>query len=421
MKDLEELALKKRIVMNYGTEKPQLDQQLHVLFGADTHREPALAQNGTGVRFTGIDLSRPLNPEQANFLLDALSQFRIVCIAGQDLTRFSLAHFERFANHWGAPIPHPNNFMRGGKPAQQDGASDGPIELLPYEKRAVTAVDKTFPGQLQCLPHESPTVLVTSNFRGIMQEGETRISAGGSWHTDIEYEPLPIYVSMFLAHHSPVSRDAPGGSWVQASEDDTPHPYYEGSSDQLMRLRKQLPLNGETAFADTAAAFAALPSEEQAAMEGIQLRRRLNDGDEGWLAPLVRINPRSGIKSFHSPIWASRPKVRPAVEVHGMTMEASRTFLDRLEAHVLQPEFRYDHLHIPGDVTIWDNFMTLHNSPPIKSNISAIEDARLLYRLSCKGTPALSLPRRDDAAWLAAHVAGGYSTPQEIIDVKTVS
>ena len=117
-------------------------------------------------------------------------------------------------------------------------------------------------------------------------------------------------------------------------------------------------LNGETAFADTAAAFAALPRTEQTALEQVQLRRRLNEGDEGWIAPLVRTNPRSGIKSLHSPIWASRPRVRPAIEVEAMSAEASRAFLDRLEAHVLQPEFRYDHPHAPGDVTLWDNYMT---------------------------------------------------------------
>ena len=184
-----------------------------------------------------------------------------------------------------------------------------------------------------------------------------------------------------------------------------------------MRLRKNLPLNGETAFADTAAAFAALPLAEQDELERIQLRRRLNEGDEGWLAPLVRTNPRSGIKSLHSPIWASRPRVRPAVEVEGLSVEESRVFLDKLEAHVLQPEFRYDHLHAPGDVTLWDNYMTLHNSPPIKANIKSLDDTRLLYRLSCKGESALSLPRCDTPEWLRAHIAGGYTTPPEIIEL----
>ena len=404
-------------IISQGMEQP-LDERLRELFGAEAHSEGPLAESGAGRRFTGIDLCRPLSEEQVALLLDALSQFRIVCIAGQDLEAFSLAHFERFANHWGAPVPHPNNFMRGGKPAQQDGDSDGPIELIPYERRTVAAVDITFPGQLQCLPHESPTVLVAANFRGEAGQGEARVGSGGSWHTDIEYERLPIYVSMFLAHKAPVSRDAPGGNWVQDADGGDPRPYLEGSDDELMRLRKRLPLNGETAFADTAAAFAVLPSEEQVALECVQLRRRLNEGDQGWLTSLVRTNPRSGIKSLHSPIWASRPRVRPAVAVEGMSMEDSRAFLDRLEAHVLQPQFRYDHLHVPGDVTLWDNYMTLHNSPPIKSNINSIDDARLLYRLSCKGEPALALPRRDETEWLTAHIAGGYTTPAEILDIS---
>ena len=403
--------------MNDGTKNQQLERRLQELFGGDAQCEYPLAQSGAGVRFTGIGLCRPLSEDQVGFLLDALSEFRIVCIAGQDLARFSLAHFERFANHWGAPIPHPNNFMRGGKLAQDDGASDGPIEWVPYEKRRVAVVDKFFPNRLQCLPHESPTVLVVSNFNEKSEKGGFRVSSGGSWHTDIEYEVLPIYVSMFLVHSVPVAREAPGGYWIEAPGAADPKPYFEDSDVKLMQLRKRLPLNGETAFADTAAAFAALPVDEQTALERVQLRRRLNEGDVGWLAPLVRTNLRSGIKSLHSPIWASRPRVRPPIEVEGMTMEQSRAFLDRLEAHVLQPQFRYDHAHTPGDATIWNNFMTLHNSPPMKVKITAIDDARLLYRLSCKGEPALSLPRQDNPDWLAAHVAAGYSTPQELLDV----
>lgn len=403
--------------MKHAIDKQGLELRLQTLFGDEARSEHPVAGSSTGVRLTGIDLCQPLHEAQVEFLLDVLSRSRIVCIAGQDLARFSLAHFERFANHWGAPIPHPSNFMRGGKPAQQDGASDGPFELIPYDKRKAAAADKTLSGRLRCLPHESPAVLVATNLLGKVDGEGTQLLPGGSWHTDVEYERLPIYVSMFLAHCSPSARDAAGGTWIDEPGADVPDPYFDGSDDELMRLRKQLPLNGETAYADTVAAFAALPAEEQVALQGIQLRRRLNDGDEGWLAPLVRIDPRSGLKSLHSPVWASRPGIRPAIEVDGMGMQESRDFLDRLEAHVLQPQFRYNHVHVPGDVTIWNNYMTLHNSPPIKANINSIDDARLLYRLSCKGEPSLSLPRGDDPAWLAAHIAGSYSTPQQIIDV----
>ena len=111
----------------------QLDQQLRQLFGAHTYSEGPLAVSGAGRRFVGLDLCHPLNLDQVTFILDALSQFRIISIAGQDLTAFSLAHFERFANHWGAPVPHPNNFLRGGKSAQSDGDSDGEFELIQME------------------------------------------------------------------------------------------------------------------------------------------------------------------------------------------------------------------------------------------------------------------------------------------------
>ena len=189
-----------------------------------------------------------------------------------------------------------------------------------------------------------------------------------------------------------MARDVPGGNWVQAPDDDKAHPYYEGSDRELMRLRKCLPLNGETAFADTAAAFAALPPTEQAALERVQLRRRLNEGDEGWLAPLVRTNPRSGIKSLHSPIWASRPRVRPAIEVEGMSAEASRAFLDRLEAHVLQPQFRYDHPHAPGDVTLWDNYMTS----------AQLATAQVEYQLARRCPAAVPLELQGRASPVAA-------------------
>ena len=394
---------------------PYLEHRFATIFGEEVQFERPLAASGMGARVLGIDLSNPLCSAQVELLLDTLSHSRLLTIAGQDLERFSLAAFERFANHWGAPVAHPSNFLRGGKPAQQDGASDGVIEYQPYADRRVATADTVLPGQVACLPHESPAVLVATNLLDQDDRKEFRLKDGGTWHTDIEYEQLPIYVSMFLAHHVPVARDAPSGQWVEPPTESGPAPYFPGSDDELMALRKCLPLNGETAFADTAAAFAALPSEEQAKLEAIRVRRRLNAEDEGWLAPLVRMDPRSSVKSLHSPVWASRPGVRPPIEVDDMTPDESRDFLDDLEKHVLQPEFRYDHMHTPGDVTIWNNYMSLHTSPPIKIGVNRSEDARLLYRLSCKGAPSLNLPRNDDPTWIMDHIAGGYRSPESIV------
>ena len=429
-----------------------VDARLRALFGPDAQAEGPLAVGGGGRRYRGVDLRRPLSEAQVAFLLDSMAQFRILCLAGQNLESFSLAQFERFANHWGAVVPHPNNFTRGGKPAQGDGASDGAFELIPFEKRTAARVDQT-PVPLTCLPHESPAVLVVSNLRGaaagkdpsfisdpngnpadearnahrfaVDRNVRAFVSGGGSWHTDIEYEPLPMYVSMFLVHGAPTRRDAATGTWVTnpptgayfgpAEPEGAPVSAWAEGYEELSRHRELLPLNGETAFADTAAALAALPLEEQEWLSTVRLRRRLNAGDLGWEVPLVVTNPRSGLRSLHSPIWASRPRVRPPAEVVGMSVEEGRGLLDKLEAHVLSPRFRYDHVHTPGDVTLWDNYMTLHNSPPSKGCTDDVGDARLLYRISCKGEPALSLPRRDEEVWLQEHIAFGYTTPPDIL------
>ena len=396
-----------------------IDQRLRKAFGASAGTEGPLAVSGAGLRITGIDLSAPLSPEQAAVLRDALAEYRIVTIAGQDLESFSLAHFERFANHWGAPLPHPSNTR------QRSGAESWNrrhVEFLPLEERLAGQVNAAFPGQLQCLPHESPAVLVLANVRDVREAGERQTARqlfrGSSWHTDIESDPVPLWVSMFLVHKVPVARDAPGGTWVcdPQLEDPQTFPYFEDSDPELMRLRKRLPLNGETAYVDTAAAFAALPDAEQARLSSIRVRRRKVPGSDGLLAPLVRTNPRSGLKSLHSPLWVSRPRRGGPIDVEGMTPEESRAFLDRLEAHVLQPEFRYDHVHTPGDVTLWDLFMTLHVQPPTKENVESLDDVRLIYRMSCKGEPSLTLPRQDSPEWLDENIYLAYKTSREIIE-----
>jgi alpha-ketoglutarate-dependent taurine dioxygenase len=182
------------------------------------------------------------------------------------------------------------------------------------------------------------------------------------------------------------------------------------SDPELLRLRRALPLNGETAFADTAAAFAALSPSEQELLSRTRVVRRVNPGDAGTISPLVVANPRTGVRSLHSPIFDARPGVRPAIQVDGMSVEDSRLFLDRLEAHCLQPCFRYDHLHTPGDVTIWDLFSTLHCIPPQLRSVNSLGDVRLLYRISTKGEPCIELPRKDDEDWLSEHIAGGWRT-----------
>ena len=118
---------------------------------------------------------------------------------------------------------------------------------------------------------------------------------------------------------------------------------------------------------------------------------------------------------MHSPIWASRGKNIAPVELDGLSERASREFLDELEAHVLSPKYRYDHTHAPGDVTIWSNFSTLHNAPPAKAIINRPEDARLMYRISCKGEPRHTLPRNDPEHWIQENIVPAYRSPSALL------
>ena len=396
-----------------------IEGRLQDAFGAHVKSEGPLARGGAGFRISGIDLSEPLHPDQVEALLDALGHYRIMTLADQDLNAFSAAHFERFANHWGAPLPHPSNFKRLGNTRYYEP------ELLPLEERPSTRVNAAFPGELRCLQGaDSPAVFVVTNVRDLSDEERRagpKLIPATTWHTDIEHHAIPLHVSMFLVHKAPVAREAPGGTWVPewvpGPDDAQTDRYFEDSDPELLRLRRSLPLNGETSFADTAAAFAALPNAEQARLSRIRVRRHsYNRNDSAALVPLVRTNPRSGIQSLHSPLWCPRPPTQIPLEVEGMSPEATRAFLEEIEAHVLQPEFRYDHAHTPGDVTLWDLFMTLHVAPPSKDNIRSLDDARLFYRISCKGEPALTLPRHDPPEWVREHIFLEYTTPSEVIE-----
>lgn len=176
----------------------------------------------------------------------------------------------------------------------------------------------------------------------------------------------------------------------------------------LSERRQALPLNGETAYADTAAAYLALDEDRRRELDAVMIRRRLRKDDKGFLMPLVHVNPRNGKKSLHSPVWASRGKRVAPAQVEGLTPDESRHFLDDLEEHCLAPEFRYDHPHESGDVTIWSNYATLHVAPPTKKFVNDPADARLLYRISCKGPVSPDLPRPDTDEWLEANISPPY-------------
>jgi len=384
------------------------DRELRRLFGAATKSTPLATDDKMGRRIHGVDLTQSLTPEQARLLVDLLDLYQVVSFPDQHRARFRVSHLERLANHFGAPIPHPKNYAN----YIEYKKNKVPLQLPPLEQQTSSRCNQAFPNTLQCLEGaDSPAVYIVTNLVGSGPDKQEEVVGGLHWHTDIEFEPIPLSTSMFYVQAVPTTRNSPEGNWVS----DLPREagfYHPASPAELARRREGLPLNGETAYTNTAAAYADFEDEEKVELDKVMLRRRLRKGDSGWLIPLVYTNPRTGVKSLHSPVWASRGKNIAPVEVDGLSDDASREFLDRLEAHVLKAKYRYDHVHTPGDVTMWSNFSTLHNAPPAKSVINTPEDARLMYRISCKGEPSYALPREDDQGWIDANIVPPYRSPR---------
>lgn len=394
------------------TTTTELDDGLLQLFGSAAHVTRLAPNQRMGARIHGVDLTQPLSVAQAELLVRLLDHYSIISFPDQGATDgFRLRYLERLANHFGAPIPHPKNYAN-----YIDYKKHGvPLELPPREMQTASLCNLAFPDDIRCVEDaESPAVYVVTNLPGSGPDQQEQLASGLHWHTDIEFEPVPLSTSMFYVQRAPTSRNATNGTWV----DDVPpvDGFYHPNSDATLNERRlALPLNGETAYADTVRAFADLPEEKQNQLEQTLVRRRLRVTDPGWLIPLVYENPRTGTKSLHSPIWASRGKNIAPVQIDGLTDQETREFLDEIEAHILQPKYRYDHVHQAGDVTLWSNFATVHNAPPAKSTINSADDARLMYRISCKGEPSYQLPRPDTDAWLADNILPPYRTPDELL------
>jgi len=131
------------------------------------------------------------------------------------------------------------------------------------------------------------------------------------------------------------------------------------------------PVDADTEFADTRAAYDALPEEEKRRLEGLRVHHSIaysrqtlgfefsqgeQDALQGAIHPLVRTIPRSHRRSLYVASHASRIIDWPVPE--------GRLLLRDLIEHATQGEFVYRHSWRVGDLVIWDNRATMHRARP---------------------------------------------------------
>ena len=143
----------------------------------------------------------------------------------------------------------------------------------------------------------------------------------------------------------------------------------------MLHARVVPPTGGDTEFADTRAAYDALPEVMRSKLEGMvaehsiwHSRARLGgytptEEERGLRPParhpLVRRHPGSGRNALYIASHASH--------IVGMPVEEGQALLLELIEFATQPPFVYRHRWRIGDLVIWDNRCTMHRATPLSA------------------------------------------------------
>jgi taurine dioxygenase len=205
-----------------------------------------------------------------------------------------------------------------------------------------------------------PEILLISNIRDDRGEHIGLADAGFTWHSDTSYRRRPSRCSLLYAKEVPQRRGQP---------------------------------LGDTVFANTVAAYAALPETMKKRLAGLKAvhrysaRRRVADSPRPKLTqaqleetpdiahPIVRTHPYTGRKSLY--VTAGE-----CIGIENMPDDEAVDLIAELDAHCVRPEFLYRHKWQVGDLLMWDNTSSMH----LAICDYALPERRLMHRTTVIGT-----------------------------------
>ena len=254
-----------------------------------------------GATIEGLDLARPLSPDDFDAVVRALGRYSVVRFPGQKLTGRELRDFS---------------------------ARFGTLEI-----NVANAYQE--PG--------IPEVMILSN---IVENGKPigLADAGQDWHTDMSYSRTIAFANVLYAIEVP-RRD---GRALGATAFCNMHAAYEGLPDELKRR-----LEGMTVLHDFNKFWEMMRRERGSARPALTEAQRRAKPPVSH--PIFLTHPLTGRKVLYAnPGYSMRINELPEKE--------SADTLDFLFAHQTKPEYRYVHTWTEGDVLMWEDFGTIHNA-----------------------------------------------------------
>jgi alpha-ketoglutarate-dependent 2,4-dichlorophenoxyacetate dioxygenase len=261
-------------------------------------------------RITGVDLSRPIDPEVQRAIERAMDAYAVCVLPNQRIDDAQQIAFSRFY---------------------------GPLESSPGIGRAPVPN----PAQARIRHEEIFDISNLDRDGGILGADHPRTAfmrGNELWHTDSSFK-------------------SPGAMW------------------SMLHAKAVPPSGGNTEFADTRAAYDALPETMKQRLEGLvaehsiwysrsKLGGYVPTEEERKLFPwarhkLVRRHPGSGRNALYIAAHASH--------IIGMPEDEGQALLQELMDFATQPQFVYSHAWQVGDLVIWDNRCTMHRATPYEA------------------------------------------------------
>ena len=210
-----------------------------------------------------------------------------------------------------------------------------------------------------------PEILLVSNIKNEADEHVGLADAGFTWHTDTSYRKRPSRCSLLYAKEVP---------------------YRDGK-----------PL-GDTVFANTIAAYEALPEAMKRRLAGLKaihryaMRRRVENSPRPKLTaaqlaetpdiahPIVRTHPHTGRKA----LYVTAGECIGIVLGNGEEMpeDEALDLIAELDAHCVRSEFCYRHRWQVGDLVMWDNASAMH----LAICDYALPERRVMHRTTVIGS-----------------------------------